>query len=170
MKKLFELDLKNYDINGEKFYRPSARGIIIKDGKIAMIHSKKFNYYKFPGGGIEKDEDKILAMIREVQEETGLTVIPESVKEYGMVHRIQKGDFEDIFEQDNYYYLCQVEEGIQAQKLDEYEYEEGFNVQYVKPQYAIDVNLNEEHFGYDPVMIEREVRILKMLKEVVDNK
>ena len=97
MRMLFEIDTKDYDINGTTFSRPSARGIIIKDGKLAMIHSLKYEYYKFPGGGIEKCEDKKNALIREVQEETGLVVIPETIKEYGMVHRIQKGDYEDVF-------------------------------------------------------------------------
>ena len=97
MRMLFEIDTKDYDINGTSFSRPSSRGIIIKNGKVAMVHSLKYEYYKFPGGGIEVQEDKVTALIREVMEETGLVVIPESVKEYGMVHRIQKGDYEDVF-------------------------------------------------------------------------
>ena len=55
MKLLFEIDLKNYDKNGKAFKRPSARAIIIKDNKIYMVHSLVYDYYKFPGGGIEKD-------------------------------------------------------------------------------------------------------------------
>ena len=34
-----------------------------------MIHSIKYDYYKFPGGGIENDEDPVEAMIRETREE-----------------------------------------------------------------------------------------------------
>ena len=82
MRTLFEIDLKDYDENGTRFERPSVRGIIIKDGKIAMVHSLKYDYYKFPGGGIEGDENPIDAMIRETREEAGLSVIPETVKEY----------------------------------------------------------------------------------------
>ena len=51
-------------------------------------------------------------MIREVKEEVGLTVIPESVAEFGYVHRIQKGKHEPVFIQDNFYYLCDVTEGL----------------------------------------------------------
>lgn len=68
MRMLFVIDTKNYDRNGTTVSRPSARGIIIKDGKAAMIHSLKYDYYKFPGGGIEKTEDKKTALIREVKE------------------------------------------------------------------------------------------------------
>ena len=56
MKLLFTLDGKNYDESIEIVYRPSARGIVIRGGKVAMIHSKKYDYYKFPGGGIEECE------------------------------------------------------------------------------------------------------------------
>ncbi len=51
MRILFEMDKKDYVPNGSVFSRPSARAIIIKDGKIAMVYSKKYNYYKFPVGG-----------------------------------------------------------------------------------------------------------------------
>ena len=36
MRMLFEIDTKDYDINGKAFVRPSARSIIIKDKKIAI--------------------------------------------------------------------------------------------------------------------------------------
>ena len=47
MRLLFEIDTKDYDPNGKPFVRPSVRGIIIRDGKVAMVHSLKYDYYKF---------------------------------------------------------------------------------------------------------------------------
>lgn len=61
-----------------------------------MVYSKKYHYYKFPGGGIEIGEFMEDALIREVSEETGLCVIRNSIQEYGQVHRIQKGTKEDV--------------------------------------------------------------------------
>ena len=69
MRLLFEMDQKNYERCTRRFVRDSARSIIIRDGKIAMIHSLKYDYYKFPGGGIENGEDPVEAMIRETREE-----------------------------------------------------------------------------------------------------
>ena len=111
MRLLFQIDTKDYDRNGRAFIRHSARCIHIKNGLVAMVHSLKYDYYKFPGGGIEKNESNEHAMIRETREEAGLIVIPESVREYGYVHRIQKSEYDDTdyFVQDNYYYLCDVE-------------------------------------------------------------
>lgn len=167
MRLLFQIDTKDYDLNGVAFIRHSARCINIKSGLVAMVHSIKYDYYKFPGGGIEKDESKENAMIREAQEEAGLVVIPESVKEYGYVHRIQKSDHgdADYFVQNNYYYLCDVEDSIQSQDLDDYEADEEFTLEYVEPDKAIFVNRNVNHGPKDQTMLEREARVLELLKK-----
>ena len=167
MRLLFEMDTKDYDLNGVAFIRHSARCINIKNGLVAMVHSVKYDYYKFPGGGIEEGESKENAMIRETKEESGLVVIPESVKEYGYVHRIQKSDYDDAdyFVQDNYYFLCDVEEAIYSQDLDDYEADERFTLEYVEPDKAIYVNRNVNHGPKDQTMLEREARVLELLKE-----
>ena len=58
MRTLFEMDKKNYDSSGKVFYRPSVRSIIIRGGRVAMVHSLMYDYYKFPGGGIESGETR----------------------------------------------------------------------------------------------------------------
>ncbi len=167
MKLLFEIDLKNYDKTGKAFIRPSARAIIIRDNKVYMVHSLVYDYYKFPGGGIEKEESNIEALIRETAEEAGLVVIKDSIKEYGYVHRIQKSDHSDcsMFIQDNYYYLCDVEDKHINQKLDDYENFEKFTLELVEPMIAIDVNRNKDHGPKDQNMLEREAKVLELLME-----
>lgn len=91
MRLLFEMDLHDYADCTHNFVRNSARSIIIRHKKVAMIHSLKYDYYKFPGG-IEGAESPVDAMIRETCEEAGLVVKPETVQEYGYVHRIQRSD------------------------------------------------------------------------------
>ena len=130
-----------------------------------MIHSLKYDYYKFPGGGIELGEDPAAAMIRETREEAGLVVIPQTIEEYGCVHRVQKSstDATERFIQDNYYFLCQVEDKIVAQRLDNYESEENFVLEYVEPQVAINKNRSNSHNPYDPTMFERDARVIELL-------
>ena len=118
----------------------------------------KYDYYKFPGGGIEDGESLEEALLREVAEESGLQVILPSIREYGLVHRVQKGQKEAKFIQDNYYFLCEVEEKVGAQQLDDYEAEEEFTLEYVDPAHAICVNRDK-----DPIMLEREARVLEMM-------
>lgn len=165
MRLLFEIDKKNYDSCTRTFVRNSARAIIIRDGRIAMIHSLKYDYYKFPGGGIEHGESRKAAAIRETLEEAGLVVIPESVREYGCVHRVQKGskNASERFVQDNFYYLCDVSDEVKPQKLDGYEDAEGFTLEFVDPGKAISVNRGGDHGRKDRDMIEREAKVLEML-------
>jgi len=169
MKRLFEINLHDYGINDKVFRRPSARGIIFDGrGRLALVYSRKEKFYKFPGGGIQDDEDKKQALIREVREETGLVVVPESIEEFGSVLRRQKDDKKPgvIFEQENFYYLCKVENKIVGQNLDDYEAEYEFVLEYVTLDHAIDVNSSyktENHFN--EIMIKRETQLLKLMKE-----
>lgn len=106
MKELFLMDMKNYINNPiTVFSRPSVRAVIIKDNKLAMIYSNKYDYYKFPGGGINSGETLKDALIRETREEAGLDIIFDSIKEYGHVLVKEKGNMEDLFIQDNFYYF-----------------------------------------------------------------
>lgn len=168
MRMLFEIDKKDYDPSAPRFVRPSVRGIIAKNGKLAMIHSLQLDYYKFPGGGIEPGEDHAAALCREVREEAGLRVQPGSISPYGQVHRIQKGQQGDTFVQDNYYYLCRTEAGAEKQQLDDYEAEERFTLEWVNAGEAIAANRRDRSGDdrFDPVytvMLEREARVLEML-------
>lgn len=170
LRELFTIDLKNYKENGTVGKRPSVRGIIIKDGKIAMMHSLKYDYYKLPGGGIEEGEELRDTLVREVKEESGLVVKKETIKEFGYVRRIEKGMFEDIFMQENYYYLCDVEDDVSSQELDDYEAEEGFTLEFVTPEYAINVNNIGDHKEKVEKqtftgMLTRENRVLQMVRD-----
>lgn len=167
MRLLFEMDAKDYNPSGVAFVRHSARCIAIESGKVAMVHSTKYNYYKFPGGGIEKNEAKLSALIRETLEEAGLVIIPTSIREYGYVHRIEKDDRTDdgYFVQDNFYYRCDIEKEIKSQNLDDYEIDAGFVLEWVTPDKAIWVNRNVDHGPTDQNMLEREAKVLERLKE-----
>lgn len=164
MRLLFTIDTGDYNPDGTVFSRPSARGVILREGKVAMIHSSKFNYYKFPGGGIESGETAVEAMIREVAEEAGLTVLPGTIREYGRVHRVSKGRDADIFVQDNDYFLCDVADAVGSQQLDTYEQDASFTLEYVTAAHAIRTNREASHDGFPyGTMTERDARVLEML-------
>ena len=172
MKQLFTIDLRDYNPNGKKFYRPSVRGIIFNDdGKVAMIYSQKYHFYKFPGGGIEGNETHLETLAREIKEETGMTLIPESVKEFGEALKIQNGDEsgkDTIHIQQNFYYICKVENEIGDQELDDGEKALDFVLKFVSIEEAIAANSAfESDNPFLKQMAEREKRVLEILKEIM---
>lgn len=173
MKQLFTIDLKNYSDDWKPSRRDSARAIIhVGSDKLALVYATKLGYYKFPGGGIHKGEDKIAALAREVQEEVGLVLVAESVHEFGVASRYQKSGLAEntIFVQDNFYYECDVEcdeQGnlkIISQKLDAYEDEAGFELRLVFIKEAALANrLYRDTNDFNIAMIARDTRVLEML-------
>lgn len=173
MKKLFTIDLKNYCDDWQHFRRDSARAIIHAGAdKLALVYAKNLGYYKFPGGGIHEGEDKIAALAREVQEEVGLVLVPESVGEFGVTSRNQKSGLAEntIFVQDNFYYECAVECNeagnlkIISQNLDAYEDEAGFELRIVSVKEAVLANRQyRDTSDFNIAMIARDTRVLEML-------
>ena len=165
MRLLFCIDKEDYANCDHTLVRDSARSIIIRDGKVALIHSLKYDYYKFPGGGVEGNESFSEALIRETLEEAGLIVVPSSLKEYGYVSRVQKSAYDprEKFVQNNYYFLCQAEDAVLEQRLIGYESEERFTLEFLSPNIAIAVNRKGDHGPKDPTMIERDTRVLELL-------
>ena len=168
MKRLFTIDLKDYNPEWPHSTRPSVRAIIVRDGKLALVHNGKTDYYMFPGGGIEEGESHEEALIREVKEESGLVVIPESIKEYGSALRLSKSrHFENtIFEQENYYYKCEAQETVEAPEYDIHEIEDQYSLVFLTPEEAVKRNRCNDH-GVEngAVWIERETQVMELLLE-----
>lgn len=71
-----------YDVFGKAYVvdesellkRTSVYGIYIKEGKVLLIKDKIAKQWEVPGGGVEDGEEEIDSLLREIQEETGLTI------------------------------------------------------------------------------------------------
>lgn len=96
------LDNMNIFIESKNKKRNAARGIILKEDNIILIHRIKQNeeYYVFPGGGIEKGESNEQCILREIKEELGIDV---RVVKY--LYRLETE--KDI----EYYFLCEYLNG-----------------------------------------------------------
>ena len=73
MELLKKFDEQNYKDTTSVFEKYTIRGIIVRDGKIAMQCSSD-GEYKIPGGGMEAGETYVEALAREVKEETNIDV------------------------------------------------------------------------------------------------
>ena len=96
---IYKKDFKEYK------KRDAVRGFIYNDlNQVALIHIEgkddfgDRNHYEFPGGGIEKGEDEVEALKREIKEEIGYEIdniqpIGEIAIEYNLLKRIDNQHF-----------------------------------------------------------------------------
>ncbi len=128
-------------IKGSVYYRSAVRAIIKKGDHYLFVQSHKFNDVKFPGGGVEKNEDKFDALMREVREETGYLVKPEFIH-YGYTDEINKSIYPDtdIFQMRSDYYTCEVYDETTSQELDDYEREYGYEAVWMNIEEALKIN------------------------------
>lgn len=164
MRLLFNLDSKNYQEDYHVIYREASRAIIIKDNKIAMVKSLKEGFYKFPGGGIWENESKEDAVVREVLEETGLTLKKESIKEYGYTLENRKSDVYEnsIFSQKSFYFFADIEDYLLEQRLTDDERELEFVLEWIDLKEVHRLNSLIE-INKDNRFVERETKVLELL-------
>lgn len=160
MEILAVFDEKNYQNTVETYEKYSVRGIIMRDGKLAMQCSKE-GEYKIPGGGLEKGENFKQALVREVLEETGLHVKQESIRELGEIQEIRKDIFEDKKKYicHSLFYYCEVGEGQEPLHLTESEIAKGYEMRWASPEEVYQRNILIEK---DPWII-RDTAFVKML-------
>lgn len=112
--------------------RFGARGIIQKDGQIALLFKKSKNEYKLPGGGIENDETPEEAFVREAFEKTGCVV--KIISKLGITEEI-KGN--SNFYQLSHIFLSEIVEDTHKLHLTEKEQAEGAKLIWVSLDEAI---------------------------------
>jgi 8-oxo-dGTP pyrophosphatase MutT (NUDIX family) len=138
-------DSADYEPHWTKFKRDSARAIIFIGDKLLMVKSQKYGEHKFPGGGIKCGETHKDALIREVKEETGYTIVSESVNEYGKTLRILKGSgYNEIFEQESFYYTCKVDENEPSAITPDDGYEKDFGYEPICVSLDCAITINEK--------------------------
>lgn len=170
MKQLLLLDGKDYDPHLEEIRRIGIRGIIFADKKLLMIRSG-FGEVKFPGGGQEPGEDDEATLIREVLEETGFHVVPESIRPFGQVEEKRLSTKETmIWHQINRYYFCCISGQQESCRYTENEKRHGMQQVWCTLEEALQTNrdmlLREGCMPWN----QRELRVLEHLQTALFEK
>lgn len=160
MRVLACFDEKNYEDAVKVYEKYNIRGIIVKDGKLAMQRSFA-GEYKIPGGGVEPGESYEEALSRELLEEVGLVLVKDSMKELGEITEIRK----DIFEPDTKYvchslfFACKVTDERFPIHPTESEIKRGYHLEWATPE---DICHTNEVMGNEP-WIKRDTVFINMI-------
>lgn len=165
MEKILVMDEHNYDDNLEEICRVSIRGIIFVNGKLLMIESS-FGEVKLPGGGLEAVEDDCQTLIREVKEETGYDVIPESIQPFGEIEEKRLSVHEPkIWHQINRLYFCDVYPKQGQCEYSENEKKAGFHQVFYTLEDALEKNESMLQKEGRHAWNQREYKTLLLIKD-----
>lgn len=165
MKTLLILDEKNYEGTTQVFEKFAVRGIVRRNGKIAVQQNKE-GEFKLLGGGVEKCETYEDALKREVREEGGLLVKTNSIKEIGEIIEIRKDIFDSAVKYicHSLFYYCDVEDRTVPLEMTDSEVLQGFRMVWVEPEEFVKKNQTI----VDKPWMDRDCRFVQMMidKEV----
>lgn len=141
MKKLLVLDYKNYTEDMPVYVKETVRAIIMQEGKLAMQQSGT-GEYKILGGVVEAGESHLAAILREVKEEGGMFVKPDSLREIGIIEERRQDVFDKsrIYHCLTYFYGCEVEESMIPLKLTDFERAKGYKLVWATPEQIVKTN------------------------------
>ncbi len=107
--------------------RLAARAVLMdENGRIALMHAGRLDYYKLPGGGVEDGEDIKTALARELLEEVGAEA--GIISEIGWVEEYR--DYKQM-RGVSYAWSAKARGVIGQPSLTEHEISEGFEVVWV---------------------------------------
>jgi 8-oxo-dGTP pyrophosphatase MutT (NUDIX family) len=159
---------KGINIHGRKIHRHAARALILRGQELLMIYSTKVGDYKFPGGGVDRGESHQRALVREVKEECGMSLLRVGEEICRTVEYDLPMEQEyDVFKMTSYYYGCVVQDGFGPQKLDDYEVDLGFTPVWIDLEKAIEFNTVLLDSADPPRWLGREVLVLEYIRDLM---
>lgn len=169
MKNVFRFQDNYYPLAYINHKRNTVRAVVINDkNEVALLHvisDDEFGHrdcYELPGGGKKKNETFHQGVLREIKEETGFAAkiikfLAKVEDFYNLIHR----------ENHNYYYLVKITKYLGLER-EEYEKRIIQELIFVDINEAIRLMENVDDDGVGHLIKQRELPILKLAKEYID--
>lgn len=135
MRILLTLDRNDYSPDMPVREKYSTRAVIVREGRIATQRGLAGDY-KLLGGGVEPGEDYGESLCREVQEESGLIVMPDSIREIGEIIERRRDIFEpgEVYVCHSLFYLCRVKDEMTEPNMTQSEITKGYHLTWATPE------------------------------------
>lgn len=153
------------DFNLIERQREAARAVVFDiDKNVALLHVKNRNYFKLPGGGIEKGESKEEALKRECLEEIGCNIKIDreigEIVEYRQKHNMS---------QKSYCYTANLVGEKGQPDFTDKEIEGGFEIIWLDIDRAIEKVKDSKPLGYSGnFIIVRDLEFLVATKSIIN--
>ena len=106
--------------------RLTARAVVVNPAEqLAVMYAAKYSIHTLPGGGVEEGESIEAALVREITEETGVTIA--SIEPLGI---IEENRAHADYTQVNHYYIVRTADDTLHPHLTALESENGTSVQW----------------------------------------
>jgi ADP-ribose pyrophosphatase YjhB (NUDIX family) len=166
IREIYDSDIDSDDLGyREKFYemRKAARAIVFNENQeVAILYSRKNEYHKLPGGGVEEGESLIESLKREIKEEVGCD--SEIKGELGIVIECKNGHKKI---QISYCYIANIKGDIMNTSYTKNEILEEFRLKWMSLDAAIRIFKEDSPLDYTGKFIrERDLTFLKKMRDI----
>lgn len=126
---------------GRTLRRHAARGIVLRDDKILLLFTERYNDFSLPGGGIDQDEDIQMALKRELEEETGARDIQVQAH-YGFIEEYRphwKPGY-DLMHMTSHFFVCDIAPELAEVRMESHEIANGMKPVWISVNEAMNHN------------------------------
>lgn len=153
------------DLSKTTIHRKATRAIVLKNDEILLMYTARYHDYTLPGGGLDKNENLLDGLRRELTEETGAQNI-NNIKTFGLYEEFRPWykDNADIMHMESYCYTCSIDDELSATAFEAHEIQNGMEPVWMNIYQAI--AHNEETMAKSSkkgLSIERETFLLKRI-------
>ena len=126
---------------GRTLRRHAARGIVLREEKILLLFTERYNDFSLPGGGIDEGEEITVALKRELEEETGAQEV-QIKQHYGFIEEYRphwKPEY-DLMHMTSHFFVCDVAAELAGARMESHEIANGMRPLWIPVSEAISHN------------------------------